>query len=109
HASAFGASPVLANALEVGGDYAYRVRGEAHVWRPQVVADLQHAVRSTDNADAKAGKVPQKYRDYARAIDEQSEQLLTMRGLFRIRSAESMGKKPVPLDEVEPASEIVKR
>jgi glutamate synthase (NADPH/NADH) large chain len=109
HAAAFGNAPVLANALEVGGDYAFRIRGEAHVWRPQVVADLQHAVRSTDNADAMAGKVPQKYRDFARAIDEQSEQLLTIRGLFRVRSAESMGKKPVPIEEVEPAVEIVKR
>ena len=109
HAAAFGNAPVLANALEVGGEYAYRVRGEAHVWRPGVVADLQHAVRSTDNADAMSGRVPQKYRDYAKAVDEQSEQLLTLRGLFRIRSAESMGRTPIPLEEVEPASEIVKR
>ncbi len=49
HAAAFGNAPVLANALDVGGDYAYRVRGEAHVWRPNVVADLQHAVRATEN------------------------------------------------------------
>ena len=109
HKAAFGDAPVLANALDVGGDYAYRVRGEAHVWRPSVVADLQHAVRSTDPADAMAGKIPQKYRDFARAIDEQSEQLLTIRGMFRIRSAESMGRTPVPLDEVEPAADIVKR
>ena len=109
HAAAFGNAPVLANALDVGGEYAYRVRGEAHVWRPNVVADLQHAVRSTDNADAMAGKIPQKYRDFSKAIDEQSEQLLTLRGMFRIRSAEGMGRKPVPLEEVEPASEIVKR
>ncbi len=109
HAAAFGNVPVLANALDVGGEYAYRVRGEAHVWRPAVVADLQHAVRSTENTDAMSGKVPQKYRDYSKAIDEQSEQLLTLRGMFRIRSAESMGRKPIPLDEVEPASEIVKR
>ncbi|MCC7251998.1 glutamate synthase large subunit, partial [Hyphomicrobium sp.] len=109
HAAAFGNAPVLANALEVGGDYAYRVRGEAHVWRPNVVADLQHAVRSTDPADAMSGRIPQKYRDYAKAIDAQSEQLLTLRGLFRIRSAQSMGRKPVPIEEVEPAVEIVKR
>ncbi|HEX2840290.1 glutamate synthase large subunit [Hyphomicrobium sp.] len=109
HAAAFGNVPVLANALDVGGDYAYRVRGEAHVWRPNVVADLQHAVRSTDPADAKDGKIPQKFRDFSRAINEQSEQLFTIRGMFRIRSADSMGRKPVPLDEVESASEIVKR
>jgi len=109
HKDAFGNVPVLANALDVGGEYAYRVRGEAHVWRPNVVADLQHAVRGTDNKDAEIGKVPQKYRDFARAINEQSEQLFTIRGLFRIRSAEEMGRKPVPLSEVEPAKEIVKR
>ena len=109
HAAAFGNAPVLANALDVGGEYAYRVRGEAHMWRPNVVADLQHAVRGTDNKDAIAGKIPQKYRDFARAINDQSEQLMTMRGMFRIRSAESMGRKPVPLEEVEPAKEIVKR
>jgi len=109
HSAAFSSAPVLANALDVGGDYAYRVRGEAHVWRPTVVADLQHAVRGTDNKEAMSGKVPQKYRDFARSINEQSEQLFTMRGLFRIRPAEEMGKKPVPLSEVEPAREIVKR
>ncbi|MEQ1578185.1 MAG: glutamate synthase large subunit, partial [Hyphomicrobium sp.] len=109
HREAFGNAPVLTNALDVGGDYAYRIRGEAHVWRPGTVADLQHAVRGTDNIDAMAGKVPQKYRDFARSINEQSEQLLTMRGLFRIRSAEEMGRKPVPLDEVESAASIVKR
>ena len=68
------------------------------------MADLQHAVRSTDNADAMAGKVPQKYRDYARAVDAQSEQLLTIRGMFRIRSAESMGRAPIPIEEVEPTT-----
>ena len=109
HAAAFGNAPILENALEVGGDYAYRVRGEAHVWRPGTVADLQHAVRGTDNADAMAGKVPQKFRDYSKSINDQAEQLLTMRGLFRIRSAEEMGRKPVPLDEVESAASLVKR
>jgi glutamate synthase (NADPH) large chain len=109
HAAAFGNAPVLANALDVGGEYAYRVRGEAHVWRPNVVADLQHAVRGTEVSAAMSGKIPQKYRDYARAINDQSEQLMTMRGMFRIRGAESMGRSPVPLEEVEPAAEIVKR
>jgi len=109
HKAAFGNMPVLENALEVGGEYAFRVRGEAHVWRPGTVADLQHAVRGTDNADAMNGKIPQKYRDFAKGINEQSEQLMTLRGMFRIRSAEDMGRKPVPLEEVEPAKEIVKR
>jgi len=100
HRLAFGDVPVLRNALEVGGEYAFRVRGETHAWRPQVVADLQHAVR---------GQLPEKYREFAQAINEQSEQLLTLRGMFRIKTAEEMGRAPVPLDEVEPAEEIVKR
>jgi glutamate synthase (NADPH/NADH) large chain len=109
HTAAFGNVPVLANSLEVGGEYAFRIRGEAHMWRPGVVADLQHAVRATDNDDAKSGKVPQKFRDFSKAIDDQSEQLMTMRGMFRLRSAEEMGREAVPLDEVEPAANIVKR
>src|SRR5680860_42036 len=100
HRLAFGDVPVLRNALEVGGEYAFRVRGETHAWRPQVVADLQHAVR---------GQLPEKYREFAQAINEQSEQLLTLRGMFRIKTAAEMGRAPVPLDEVEPAEEIVKR
>ncbi len=100
HRLAFGDSPVLKNMLEVGGEYAFRIRGEAHTWRPDVVADLQHAVR---------GNLPEKYRSYAEAVNEQSEQLLTLRGLFRIKNAEEIGLEAIPLDEVEPASEIVKR
>jgi glutamate synthase (NADPH/NADH) large chain len=100
HRLAFSDAPVLKNALEVGGEYAFRVRGEAHMWRPSVVADLQHAVR---------GELPEKYRAYAKAVNEQTEQLMTLRGMFRIKTAEEMGRKPIPLEEVEPAEEIVKR
>ena len=100
HRQAFGNVPALANSLDVGGEYAYRVRGEAHVWRPSVVADLQHAVR---------GNLPEKYRSFAQQINDQSEQLITLRGLFRLKSAEEIGRKPVPLEEVEPAASIVKR
>jgi glutamate synthase (NADPH/NADH) large chain len=100
HTAAFGDVPVLESALDVGGDYNFRVRGEAHVWRASVVTDLQHAVR---------GNLPDKYRSFAKQINDQSEQLMTMRGMFRIRSAESLGRKPVPIEEVEPAKQIVKR
>jgi glutamate synthase (NADPH/NADH) large chain len=100
HRLAFGNVPVLEHALDVGGEYAYRIRGEAHMWRPSVVADLQHAVR---------GNLPEKYRSYAQQINDQSEQLMTLRGLFRIKSAQEMRRKPVPLEEVEPAASIVKR
>jgi glutamate synthase (NADPH/NADH) large chain len=100
HRLAFSNAPVLREMLEVGGEYAFRIRGEAHMWRPSVVADLQHAVR---------GEIPQKYRSFAKQINEQSEQLLTLRGMFRIKTAEELGRKPIPLEEVEPAKEIVKR
>ena len=100
HQAAFGDVPVLESALDVGGEYNYRVRGESHVWRASVVADLQHAVR---------GNLPDKYRSFAKQVNDQSEQLMTMRGMFRIRSAESLGRKPVPIEEVESAASIVKR
>ncbi len=100
HRQAFGDVPVLENALEVGGEYAVRVRGEAHSWTAPVVADLQHAVR---------GNLPDKYESYSRQVNEQSERLMTMRGLFRIKSAEEIRRQPVNIDEVEPAKEIVKR
>ncbi len=100
HRLAFSDAPVLRDALEVGGEYVFRIRGESHMWRPNVVADLQHAVR---------GDLPEKYRSYAKEVNEQSEQLLTLRGMFRIKGAEEAGRAAVPLDEVEPAKEIVKR
>ncbi|NNE22480.1 MAG: glutamate synthase large subunit, partial [Rhizobiales bacterium] len=100
HQDAFGDNPIYASALDVGGEYGYRVRGESHVWEPEVIADLQHAVR---------GNSKEKYRAFARHVNDQSAQLMTLRGLFRIRKADELGHDPVSLDEVEPASEIVKR
>ena len=100
HAEAFGESPVLRTALEVGGEYAYRLRGEAHCWTPQTVALLQHAVR---------GNAKDQYDAYAKLLNEQSEHLLTIRGLFRLREAQEDGRQAVPLAEVEPAASIVKR
>ena len=100
HTDAFGDNPVYRSALDVGGEYAYRIRGEAHSWSPQSVSLLQHAVR---------GNSADKYRAYAKLLNEQSEKLLTIRGLFRIRSAEEDGRTPVPLEEVESAKDIVKR
>ncbi|MGQ0455991.1 MAG: glutamate synthase large subunit [Hyphomicrobium sp.] len=109
HTAAFGEVPILANSLEVGGEYAFRIRGEAHMWRPNTVADLQHAVRGADNKDAMSGKVPQKYRDFAKSINDQTEQLMTLRGMFRIRTGEEIGRKSIAIEEVEPAASIVKR
>ena len=93
-------SPVYRQALDVGGEYAYRIRGEAHCWSPHSVSLLQHAVR---------GNSREKYRAFAKLLNEQEERLLTLRGLFRIKTATEDGRAPVPLEEVEPAKEIVKR
>ena len=100
HAEAFGESPVLRSALEVGGDYAYRLRGEAHSWTPETVSLLQHAAR---------GNAKNKYDAYAKLLNQQSEHFLTIRGLFRVRTAEEDGRQPVPLADVEEAVSIVKR
>ena len=100
HRDAFSDAPIYRTMLDVGGDYAVRVRGEDHVWNAATVAALQHAVR---------GNSLERYRHYARIINDQSERLLTIRGLFRIKSAEEDSRKPVPIDEVEPAKDIVRR
>ncbi|WP_181706802.1 glutamate synthase large subunit [Chthonobacter rhizosphaerae] len=99
HAAAFGDDPVLARSLDVGGEYAYRQRGEAHIWTPDIVAELQHAVRMN---------LPDHYLSYARQVNEETGRF-SVRGQFRIKTAAEAGRNPVPLEEVEPASEIVKR
>ena len=86
--------------LDVGGDYAVRVRGEDHVWNATTVSTLQHAVR---------GNSLEKYRAYAKYLNEQTEALVTIRGLFRVKTTDEDGRKPVPIEEVEPAKSIVKR
>ncbi|MCZ4341451.1 glutamate synthase large subunit [Sphingomonadaceae bacterium G21617-S1] len=96
HAAAYGDNPIYRNMLDVGGVYGYRIRGEEHAWTPESVASLQHAVR---------GNSKERYDAFAAQINEQSERLLTIRGLMNLKKAET----PIPLDEVEPASEIVKR
>ena len=100
HASAFGPDPVLRNALEVGGDYLYRMRGEAHMWSPDAVATLQHAVRNGSW---------ETFKQFSAEIDNETTQAKTIRGLFRIRKADKTGRKPVALDKVMPAADIVKR
>ena len=100
HNEAFGDEQIYKTALDVGGEYAFRTRGEDHAWNAETVSLLQHAVR---------GNSQDRYRAYAKVLNEQSEKLLTLRGLFKIKSAEDDKRKPVPLDEVEPAKDIVKR
>ncbi|PPC79512.1 MAG: glutamate synthase subunit alpha, partial [Methylotenera sp.] len=96
HTAAFGVDPVLANHLDAGGEYAYRVRGEEHTWTPESVSKLQNATRT--------GKY-ETYKEYAKLINDQSRRHMTLRGLFEIKSAGA----PIPLEQVEPAKEIVKR
>ncbi|WP_369161355.1 glutamate synthase large subunit [Candidatus Thiodiazotropha sp. LNASS1] len=96
HDKAYGDQLIYKKHLDVGGDYAYRLRGEDHNWTPDTIAKMQHAVRSNDWDT---------YQSFADAINSQNEILLTLRGLFEFKRLE----QPLPLDEVEPASEIVKR
>src|SRR6202158_1711374 len=100
HADAFGDAQVYKTALDVGGEYAYRTRGEDHAWTAETVGLLQHAAR---------GNSLERYKAFAKILNEQSERLLTLRGLFRIKAAEDEKRKPIPLDQVEPAKNIVKR
>jgi len=97
HKAAFGADPVLAGVLDAGGEYAFRVRGEEHMWTPDAIAKLQHSTRQNNFAT---------YKEYAQIINDQTRRHMTFRGLFEFRLDKVT---PVPLDEVEPASEIVKR
>ncbi|EFO31433.1 ferredoxin-dependent glutamate synthase 1 [Roseibium sp. TrichSKD4] len=99
HNEAFGNVHVLKRSLEVGGEYAYRIRGENHMWTPDSIAHLQHAVRSN---------LPEKYREFAKSVNEESGRF-AIRGLFRIKSADELGRKPIDISEVEPAQDIVKR
>ncbi|MGH9160559.1 MAG: glutamate synthase central domain-containing protein, partial [Vicinamibacteraceae bacterium] len=99
HARAFGhasASPALP-VLDSGGQYQWRREGEYHLFNPETVFRLQHATRSA-RYDI--------FREYTQRVDEQSERLATLRGLFTI---EASGRTPVPLDEVEPVENIVTR
>jgi glutamate synthase (NADPH/NADH) large chain len=97
HKAAFGDDPVLAGMLDAGGEYAWRVRGEEHMWTPDAIAKLQHSTRA-NNWNT--------YKEYAQLINDQSRRHMTLRGLFEFRIDPS---KAIPVDEVEPASEIVKR
>ena len=97
HRAAFGNDPVLATMLDAGGEYAWRTRGEDHMWTPDAIAKLQHASRA-NNWNT--------YKEYAQLINDQSRRHMTLRGLFEFRIDPS---KAISIDEVEPAKEIVKR
>ncbi len=97
HKAAFGTDPVLANALDAGGEYAWRTRGEEHMWTPDTIAKLQHSTRA-NNWNT--------YKEYAQLVNDQSKRHLTLRGLFEFKIDPA---KACSLDEVESAKEIVKR
>ncbi|PPC94210.1 MAG: glutamate synthase large subunit [Methylotenera sp.] len=96
HTAAFGDDPVLSNSLDAGGEYAFRVRGEEHLWTPDSIAKLQHATRTNQF---------ETYKEYAKLINDQTRRHMTLRGLFEIKSV----GPAIPLEQVEPAKEIVKR
>ncbi|MEV4648994.1 glutamate synthase large subunit [Saccharopolyspora sp. NPDC049357] len=83
--------------LAVGGEYQWRREGEPHLFNPKTVFKLQHSTRS--------GRY-EVFKEYTQAVDDQSRELMTLRGLFKFRDG---ARKPVPVDEVEPVSSIVKR
>ena len=97
HSLAFGNDPILAESLDAGGEYAFRVRGEEHMWTPDAIAKLQHAARANNFSS---------YKEYAQLINDQSRRHLTLRGLFEFKLDPS---RAIAIDEVEPAKEIVKR
>ncbi len=108
--------------LPVGGIYAWRRDGEHHMWNPETIALVQHAVRAANGdiaaalrgdreAHAAVRESPafEKYREYAHEVNEQAARKATLRGLLKIGGAGVDAPEPIALDEVEPASEIVKR
>ncbi len=97
HKAAFGADPVLANMLDAGGEYAWRTRGEEHMWSPDAIAKLQHSARS-NNFNT--------YKEYAQLINDQSKRHMTLRGLFEFKIDPS---RAIPVEQVESAADIVKR
>ncbi|MGH2912348.1 MAG: glutamate synthase large subunit, partial [Solirubrobacteraceae bacterium] len=105
--------------LPVGGVYAWRRDGEHHMWNPETIALVQHAVRSANGnvtaalaGDAAAGSEVRdspafaKYREYAAAVNDDAARKATLRGLLRVGGE---GREPIALEEVEPAKEIVRR
>ena len=96
HELAFGDSPLLRNDLDIGGDLSFRLTGEEHVWTPETIGTLQHAVRSANYKT---------FKKYTKKINDQSVKLKNLRGLFKFKES----NKSINIDEVEPVSEIVKR
>ncbi len=96
HDNAFGNSPLYRDLLDAGGDYAFRLHGETHIWNPETITKLQHATRANNSKT---------FGEFSKLVDQQDRQLLNLRGLFEFDWADTA----LPLEEVEPASKIVKR
>jgi glutamate synthase (NADPH) large chain len=96
HRLAFATDPSLDGELEVGGQYQWRRRGEFHMYNPNTIAKLQHAVRSGNY---------RLFKEYTRLVDDHSRNLATLRSLLKFK----LDRPPVPVEEVEPATAIVKR
>ena len=88
--------PVPIRQLDFGGEIHYRIQGEHHNWNPDVIYKLQHSTRNND---------PQTYSEFSKLVNEEQKRRSTLRGLFDFQYSQN----PLPLDEVEPAKEIVKR
>ena len=95
HHKGFEISPDMNGDLEIGGRYQWRRRGEYHMLNPDTIGKLQHAARANS---------PQAYKEFSQMVNDQNERLLTVRGLLKFKKG-----NPVPIDQVEPAKEIVKR
>ncbi|MAQ07561.1 MAG: glutamate synthase large subunit [SAR116 cluster bacterium] len=95
HLEAYSDKTNLINDLDFGGDLSYRLHGENHVWTPETIGILQHAVRSANYP---------MFKRYSKKINDQSHKFKSLRGLLEFKNG-----NPIPIDEVEPASEIVKR
>jgi glutamate synthase (NADPH/NADH) large chain len=89
-------SPLLGDGLDIGGDYHYRIQGEHHHWNPETIVKLQEATRSNN---------PKTFAEFSRLANEENHRASTLRGLFELKTL----KTPLSVNEVEPASEIVKR
>jgi len=115
HSRAWGPhGPVADDLLPVGGIYAWRREGEKHMWNPSTIASLQHAVRKpggpsevtiNGGGPEEWGEAWETYLSYATAANDEAARQATLRGLLRFRE----DLDPIPLDQVEPASEIVRR
>jgi len=96
HGRAYGDDHVLRDDLDVGGELAYRIRGEEHMWTPETISRLQHSARMNSR---------EIYDEYSAEMNDQSRKLKNLRGLFKFK----FDDHKIPIEEVEPASEIVKR